>query len=998
MTLLISTNHKGRIENKMAKPGFYQFVLLIWLFLITVGLRAQLPQNPIGSNPPTLNWQQINTDQVRLIYPESLDSTAWRVSNIIHFLWDEDDQRKNVQNKKLPILLHGLRVSPNGFVIVGPFRSEFYTIPPQFKSLTSWIDNLTIHEYEHVRQFSNADRGLSGLTKDIFGSWIWGGMFALALPRWYYEGDAVVSETNLTKAGRGRFPAFNMEYHALLHEGIRYDYEKASAGSLQEFVPNWYKQGYHMVEFARKKFGPNIWDDVESDALAYKGIFYPFSKSLKNHVGWDVKQLYHHTIENLTEEWKLRDAGNSFQSEILNTTEKPTVINYNAPVTTLDNEIIAIKSGYNQWYELVKIKADGSEVKLTDIGILPDRQLSTLSISNNFLVWAEQGFHPRWQNETFNDIVLYNLINGEKIKLTKRDRYFSPAINAQGTRIAAIHIDRSLCHQLRIIALSNRQVISEVSYPFYSELSFPVWISDHQVAFIHTRDQYNEIRIWDTNAESDSVLSGWISHHISHLTFDPESNQLLFSMEEGLVNNIYALSLASGEINQITDDVIGAYQPCVAKDHIYYATFSSQGYNLRKNLITKIKKFTPQHSAPHNQRLISLHSSENIVGEIKLNEYPSSGFSRWSGLVNFHSIIPEWTPPEVKLSLLSDNAFGTMSGTIDLSYNYNENEFKYGGGIRYAEWYPIISVSFTKANRNAISYQFTGLTDTTFVQAVTVDQWRENRIRLGMTLPYNFSGGSMLRSVSLTTNYEYRQIRLDDEPFRDLSRDTIEVGRQGISSLSEVFNDPLKDLNIHNLDLSFVLNIRKIRALQHLRPRLGWSLLLRYRNHLRQENPGGNNFLARSFIYLPGWSKNHSLSFDVMYMQEDILSRYRFSDVFVYPRGYDSSLRRDKFFKLGINYRFPMWYPDKAIEGLAFIKRLKGNIFFDYGRFTVDSFPFESRSVNSNSVGFELGMDFRALRLLEIDLGVRYGYLLNKDLAPGGNQHQFDFFVVSVSE
>ena len=50
-----------------------------------------------------------------------------------------------------------------------------------------------------------------------------------------------------------------------------------------------------------------------------------------------------------------------------------------------------------------------------------------------------------------------------------------------------------------------------------------------------------------------------------------------------------------------------------------------------------------------------------------------------------------------------------------------------------------------------------------------------------------------------------------------------------------------------------------------------------------------------------------------------------------------------------------------------------------------------------NSVGFELGLDFRALRLVEVDMGIRYSYLLNTDFT-GGSPHQIDFFVISITE
>jgi len=137
--------------------------------------------------------------------------------------------------------------------------------------------------------------------------------------------------------------------------------------------------------------------------------------------------------------------------------------------------------------------------------------------------------------------------------------------------------------------------------------------------------------------------------------------------------------------------------------------------------------------------------------------------------------------------------------------------------------------------------------------------------------------------------------------------------------------------------------------------------------------------LIRSDLFLPGLTRNHNFFITTAYMNESIASSYRFSDLFVYPRGYNFSLRRDNYFKIGFNYSFPIWYPDVPIGGLAFITRVKGNAFYDYAR-------------------VETGFDIRALRLLEIDFGVRYSYLLNESFAPGGQRHQFDFFVISISE
>ena len=86
---------------------------------------------------------------------------------------------------------------------------------------------------------------------------------------------------------------------------------------------------------------------------------------------------------------------------------------------------------------------------------------------------------------------------------------------------------------------------------------------------------------------------------------------------------------------------------------------------------------------------------------------------------------------------------------------------------------------------------------------------------------------------------------------------------------------------------------------------------------------------------------------------------------------------------------------DLAIGPLAFVKRIKVNGFFDYGRRENDS-PFTG-SNQFSSTGLELRFDVRLLRLVEADLGLRYSYLLNAAYAPQGKVHQFDFLVISIS-
>jgi hypothetical protein len=473
-------------------------------------------------------------------------------------------------------------------------------------------------------------------------------------------------------------------------------------------------------------------------------------------------------------------------------------------------------------------------------------------------------------------------------------------------------------------------------------------------------------------------------------------------MENNHTHQIYELNLENKTLSQITNTTMGAYQPYILNNKIYYSEFGIRGYNIKSEPI--VRRSISWRSSELNTTSIPFYpnlkksSDTGLLDRIPREEFEIKDYSRFTGLLDFHTLLPEWTPPTASLSLLSDNTFGTLSGNITGSYNFNEDEFQYGAGFRYAELYPIIDLDFRRVNRSSIFYQFTRPQDTAIVQSVFLEKWNENRGTVGFTIPYVFSEGNFSNQVNFSARYQNTSIKLKDRQDNSIiGQDTIVGAANQLDQLNSLITPPIGNQTIHTLDLGFNLSFLKFRAIQNLRPRIGWTLSMRYRANLANNSLGGNNFTARSLLFLPGLSQNHSLSVEGMYMQEDLLSSYRYSDLFVYPRGYDFSLRRDNYLKVGVNYRFPIAYPDVALGGLAFVKRLKGNIFFDYGRFGVNSFPFQDSYNNLSSVGFELGLDVRALRLVEVDFGIRYSYLLNSNFA-GHGPHQFDFFVISITE
>ena len=94
-------------------------------------------------------------------------------------------------------------------------------------------------------------------------------------------------------------------------------------GSLKDYVPSHYHFGYLVTNYGYQKYGQDFWGKVTGEASAFKGLFYPFRKSLKEHSGVPYKTF----IENALAEYKKSVPAN-------NTLKKETVTNYYFPQFT----------------------------------------------------------------------------------------------------------------------------------------------------------------------------------------------------------------------------------------------------------------------------------------------------------------------------------------------------------------------------------------------------------------------------------------------------------------------------------------------------------------------------------------------------------------------------------------------------------------------------------------------------------------------------------------
>ena len=956
-------------------------------------IEGQVPANLIGNNPSKLKWGKIETDHIKVIYPKDVEDDAQRVARIIQALNSVKSSDKPFL--KTSIIMNAQSATSNGFVTVGPFRSEFFPIQRQFSNSTNYLDLLTIHEYQHIVQFSNATRGVTKAVKNILGSWAWGGMMAMAIPRWYYEGDAVIVESEFSKSGRGGLPSFEMQYYALYNDNRNYNYEKAGAGSINDYVPDWYPLGYNMLTYGTDKFGDQLWPSVLDDAVRYKGLFYAFSKSLKRQTGLNPSQLYEESYDYYKEDYENYLASlNLKPAETITQPTRSVVTNYYLPKPD-DEGLIYIKSSYDELPHLVLRKA-GKENKLTEVGIQLDRNFTTLSKSGPIVAWTQVAFDQRWRYRQLNDIYVYNISNGEKRRLTEGQRYFSPALSNDGQFVAVIHIEDNLRPNIEVLSTFNGDIVEKIPVSEYEQIAHPIWIDQDRLAVVVTKDQFSYIALYNLKSKTWQELTAPSYEQLSHPTHS--KGYIYFSASYTRINNIYRVNIETLDLEKVSETSIGAFQPAVddKKDALYYSELTADGYRIRKidfelnpPLKFDIENKVSDKSDSH------VINADQLLSNLPDTTYESKKFNKLSGIFNFHSILPEFSPPETRISILSDNAFSTLSSELGAEFNSNENEWSYHFALTYAELFPVINFNYVHGHRNAQFLNFSTATDTSAVFTDYIQEWSEDRISLGVTLPLNFSSGNLNTRFSLFSRFQYAHLNVISN-FDNEDNASIEIPLT--SQVRDLISNPIGDANITSLDFGFRFIALKRMTQRQLHPRFGVDVFFRKRDQIGKELLGGDVTNVRAAAYLPGLAKTHSLYFTLGTQSERALDNYRFSDGFIYPRGYDFSLRRDDFFKIGVNYSFPLFYPDAAIGGFAFVKRVKANLFYDHGVFGFSTPPLNSQSFKLRSVGCELGFDFRAFRLVEVDMGLRYSYLLDTELLGDINKHQFDFFVISITQ
>lgn len=921
-------------------------VIIPLFFIIIVQVFSQAHD---GGEPFGKKWQEINTNDFRIIYDEGMDSIAQNMSRLFHYMHDYNDRSIGAIKRKLNIVLHNETSVVNSMLMYTPYHCELFVSPSPQNTIywgpDDWNITTPIHEYRHALQFSNASYGFGEYFRILFGDGVF--LFrGVLVPRWHTEGDAVVQETALTNGGRGRLPAFSEAQRAMIFNNVDFPYSKWKNGSYIDETNNYYALGYQMALYARNQFGNDSWKNVLQRSYQLKSFIYPFSSNLKTLYGINTKTLYKKSYADLKARYEhLLDSIGYVDNEILYPKigqKYPTF--YRQPLYDNEGKLFAVRVSWNQNPKIVEI-ANGEEIPVCVLGRMQDDKY--FDQHNGKFIWSERVNSVRRGYVNYMQLVEYDSKTNKRRYLTLKSNAQSPSYSSDGGQVVYVESNKFLEKYLVIIDAENGEELKRIRTSF--KPIFPRFL-DNDKALIYTGTENGKAFLGVYHLENGIF---------DRLTIDTpyaigkpvvDGDKVYFTASFNGINNVYVYEFKGGDVHQVTSAKIGLQEPAVVPNEdalIVSERVFSKGQNLTKVDLSKgfFKQditILPERNNEQDSALYALREIKKEGGSIadKLSRtvYPTSKYQKGKHLIHPYYWSLLYDNEQVGAVVSFRNILSTLFVNAVYQYDYNKETGSAQGYFTYYGFYPILRGEWNQLfHKNFLTYDPEA--GTKFYE------WNEQVLSGKATIPFDFSRHQFHRKIQLAAKYAYSNIDFSD----------------AIS---------VPDYNLHSLTFQFYGVNSRLKSYAQLQPKYSQSFEVVYSKSLSDQS---NQLYMHSILKFPGLTPTNSLGLEGSFEVRKIGDlNYVFSDYFSNSRGYHDAREFDSQYKLSINYEHPVWYPDLGIHGLFYFNRLRANYFCDYTNVIANN-----SNTNYSSAGIELKLDGTFYDQIPFVLGAGVSYLIN---------------------
>ena len=944
-------------------------LLLLCGILATERLSAQYYS--WGVDPPSFKWRQMKAKEYRVVYPDTARNVASRMMYYLDAVKDDIDYGYRYPQMSIPFVVHPSNFRSNGLVMWMPRRIEFLSTPNIEGYSMPWVKQLIAHEYRHAVQYNNLNRGVVKALSYILGQQS-STIGLLFMPLWMMEGDAVMTETEMSTFGRGLQPSFTMPYRAYgnVANVFKY-YDKWFCGSYKDYIPNHYNLGYLMSRHGYNRFGCIMGDDVAELTSRRPYMIVSASWVLKRLYGRTRSKFFYDTFHTLYHHWhSLADVEET--TNYIPVAEPQSYTTFSHPQVLDGGEVLFLKEDFDQTTAFVTVDPmEGSQRMIAKIGSLSSRPALS---STGRVWWTEYRQSPLFAEQVYSQLCYMDLKTGRPYHMRKQRNVLYPT-PTRGYGIA--WVEYTADGRYGIVVNGAMDVDRRTELAYGSEIHGMAWDDVTDALYLIITD--------DDGMHIAKLVRGGLervtrSAYTTLSDLRAKGGKLYFGSIASGRDELHSYDLATGKEYRLSTSRYGSFQPVPMNDSVVVATtYDRRGY---MPSLQSTSGAVEVRYAPHPPKIILPESKPWGVVNLDTVRYdanaeeevqrmtPPKRFSRVGHAFNIHSWAPASYDPyaiveessiafNLGATIMSQNILSTVEGFLTWGWNPNEGSV-YKGILRYNGLGVNLWVRGTYGGSQQIYKIATYDPDKNkLIYSPDIKRGKYYSLGAGATLPILMQRGYHTRQLALSTSWNFSNGMVANV-------DGLIIENYQVTNIRTVGYTE----GVHQLSMGVTFQDYVRQSHRDFLPPWGIAMQGSYTLSPTTDDIG-HLLVLYGKLYTPGFAKHHSLSLAASYQtslggfQSDlVLSQLTFKSTRLLPRGFTSyDIVNDNYVASSLNYQMPVWYPDGGCPGVIFFKRLRVNLGADYASFrALKGFDENGVVINTRrhigSVGVDLGVDF----------------------------------------
>ena len=929
-----------------------------------------------GADPASLRWNRLKSDVADVIYADSSEMTARHALFYAEKLYPYIGYGYTHSVLKMPFVLHPENFQSNGLTMFLPKRIEMLTTPEIDNYAMPWMKQLVAHEWRHAVQYNNLNRGVIRVLSYIIGQQS-STVGLLLLPLWCIEGDAVLTETQMSSFGRGLQPKFTLEYRAvgdIAEAGKNTD--RWFCGSYRDYIPNHYHIGYQIASYAYTKYDTNIWNDVARYGARNPYVIATTALALKKFYKTSVIKLTRETFSDLASYWAMLPEVDDSSTAVPLAAPQQSYTIYQYPLLTDDATAISLKTDLDRPSRFTATDLrTGEERQIAYTGLVSTRP----TFDGNRLWWTEYRRSLLFA-ERVNSMLCYMSPDDGKPKSVRKRRNILYPTAIDEHHLAFVEYAPDGVYT--IVRSCDLKDESRVSLPRFTEIHGLAYDNATcRLYYLATDDDGMHIGTLDDNGQPQQLTEG---AYITLSDLSAKNGILYFGSIESGKDEVHCFDIAQRQEYRLTESKFGSFGGSAMNgDSIVLTTYDRRGYHLATQKADRIRIPVEPKRLPHNLvnpprkkwDVINLDTVRFTAADSvsSFERHRSRRYSKGIHLFNIHSWAPvSYNPFEiVEEGLFRFNLGATVmsqnllsDSEMFLTYGWNRTEGSFVQGLwRYYGLGANISIGASYGGHQKV-YTVARYNPETGKLEIpdTPELGKYYSVSGSVSLPVMFQSGYHTRHLGLSASYNFsngRVARIDKLSLKDFSNFRV-IGYEN---------------GLHTLQFGITFQDMVRMSHKDFAPRTG--ILLNAAYALNPANTHFSDLLALyGRIYLPGFAPHNSISLAAAYQtsigglnNDRLISDLSYTSSRLLPRGYTTAdIRNNQYFAGSFNYQLPLCYPEGGIPSILYFKRIRLNVGFDYATFqkiyTGDAGgKFHSRRKHIFSYGGDVILDLNFFRM-----------------------------------